>query len=199
MNFHGTRRWLRRRRLISQPRVAELARLPWVLQRVALNPERVSRRGRLAPMDVLPLIRCANRKSTKRTRVKSDSQPCKGFNRICAASIHTARAIQSFQPQQVRGPLRERGGTLAGSCRPSVDLIGWRCFRCRGRTNPTILWSRRALNSRAARLSAWDRRLRQGVWQPHDACALARDSAWQCVLLRCALRAATPKASTTDL
>jgi len=29
---------LRRRRLISQPRVAELARLPWVSERVALNP-----------------------------------------------------------------------------------------------------------------------------------------------------------------
>ena len=32
---------LRRRRSISQPRVAELARLPWVFQRVALNPARV--------------------------------------------------------------------------------------------------------------------------------------------------------------
>ena len=31
-------RRLRRRRLRSQPRVAELARLPWVLKRVALNP-----------------------------------------------------------------------------------------------------------------------------------------------------------------
>ena len=29
---------LRRRRLIVQPRVAELARLPWVFQRVAINP-----------------------------------------------------------------------------------------------------------------------------------------------------------------
>ena len=29
---------LRRRRLIIQPRVAELARLPWVFKRVALNP-----------------------------------------------------------------------------------------------------------------------------------------------------------------
>ena len=29
---------LRRRRLIVQPRVAELARLPWVFKRVALNP-----------------------------------------------------------------------------------------------------------------------------------------------------------------
>ena len=29
---------LRRRRLIVQPRVAELARLPWVFKRAALNP-----------------------------------------------------------------------------------------------------------------------------------------------------------------
>src|SRR5689334_12731310 len=29
---------LRRRRLIIQPRVAELARLPWVFKRAALNP-----------------------------------------------------------------------------------------------------------------------------------------------------------------
>ena len=77
--------------------VAELARLPWVPLRAALNPERVSRRARATSMDVLPLIRCPNRKSTKRTRVKLYSQPCKGFNRICAASAHTARAIQSLQ------------------------------------------------------------------------------------------------------
>ena len=42
--------------MISQPMVAELARLPWVFERPALNPERVSRRARAAPMEVLPLI-----------------------------------------------------------------------------------------------------------------------------------------------
>ena len=65
---------LRRRRLIVQPRVAELARLPWVQSAPALNPAGVARRVRRAAPVVLHEDRRTNRRSSSRSRVIIASQ-----------------------------------------------------------------------------------------------------------------------------
>jgi hypothetical protein len=55
-------------------KVAELARLPWVLERTALNPVRVSRRVRMAAPVILHKVRRPNRRSPSGTRAIIASQ-----------------------------------------------------------------------------------------------------------------------------
>ena len=66
-------------------------------QACSANPERVSRRVRIAPSGFLQKGMHSNRRSTLGTWAKIASQPYQRLNRIRKVSAYTARTIQSFQ------------------------------------------------------------------------------------------------------